>query len=163
MGVNLSNNTIHTNEEDRTDYDIRQCVEYMPYTAEVGIRGCQDSIIYDLGNIDLESTGHIIQLRMTLKNVYPGRRIALAVLLYEIDDVGNETKCGLKTINIPAHHQPLATDIELRSIRFVLPNDDYHDNAHSVSRCGKRNFIARTIAHYIDHDFEWDKNIEDAN
>ena len=27
MGVNLSNNTIHTNEEDHTDYDIRQCVE----------------------------------------------------------------------------------------------------------------------------------------
>lgn len=159
MGVSLSNKTILTNGEDRTDYNIRQCVEYMPYAAEVGIRGCQDSIVYDLGNIDLESTGHIIQLRMALKNVYPDRRVALAVLLNEVDDIGNETKCGLKTFTIPAHHQPLSTDIELRSIRFVLPDDDCHNNAHLN---GKRNFIVRTIAHYIDHDFEWDKNMEEA-
>ncbi len=163
MEVNQTNKTILANEETSADRNIRQCVEYMPYAAEVGIRGCQDSIIYDLGNVDLESTGHIIQLRMTLKNVYPGRRVALAVLLNEVDDMGNEAKCGLKTITIPAHHQPSSTDIELRSIRFVLPDDDCYHNAHYASRCRKRNFIARTIAHYIDHDFEWDKNTEETD
>lgn len=156
MGINFANKAIHANEEGRTDSEIHQCVEYIPYAAEVGIRGCQDSIVYDLGNIDLESSGHIIQLRMTLKNVYPGRRVALAVLLNEVDDMGNETDCGFKTFTVPAHHQPFSADIELLSIRFVLPDDGYHNRNHY----GKRNFMARAIAHYIDHDFEWDKDID---
>ncbi|MBB5264288.1 hypothetical protein HNP82_001399 [Catenibacillus scindens] len=62
------------------------------------MEGCQDSLKLDLGDVYLESQGRIVQFDLTLKNICPGKRTALAVILTEIDTSGNEQQRGLKTI-----------------------------------------------------------------
>ena len=42
----------------------------------------------------LESQGRILQLDLTLKQVCPGKRVALAVILTEVDDNGQEHAGG---------------------------------------------------------------------
>ena len=90
---------------------------------------------------------------VTLKNVCPHRRVALAAILNEVDDKGIEHKRGLKTITVPAHDRPECRDVTVRCIRFVLPEDlDVSGDPDSI--CNQRKFKARFIAHYIDNDFE---------
>lgn len=83
----------------------------------------------------------------------PGRRVALAVILNEVDDEENEHKRGLKTITVPAHDRDSCRDVTVRCIRFVLPEDlDVSGDPDAI--CNERKFKARFIAHYIDNDFE---------
>lgn len=105
------------------------------------------------GDIRLESLGRIIQLDVTLKNICPNRRVALAVILTEVDDHGMEHKRGLKTMTIPAHTKQNCSDVIVRCIKFVVPEDlDVSGKTDSI--CHDRNFKARFIANYIDNDFE---------
>lgn len=95
----------------------------------------------------------ILQLDVTLKNICPNKRVALAVLLSEVDDHGNEYKRGMKTITVPAHTKDGCRDVTVRCIKFVLPEDlDVSGTTDSI--CNRRKFKARFITHYIDHDFE---------
>ena len=45
--------------------------------VDLAVSGCSDSVLVDLGNVELESLGHIIQADVTIKNVCPGKRVAL--------------------------------------------------------------------------------------
>lgn len=101
----------------------------------------------------MESLGRILQLDVTLKNVCPNRRTALAVLLFEVDEQGNEYKRGMKTITVPAHNHQTCHDMTIRCIRFVLP-EDMNPDGDCGCICNDRNFRARFIAHYMDHDFD---------
>ena len=56
----------------------------------------------------LESQGRILQLDLTLKQVCPGKRGALAVILTEVDENGQEHARGMKTVTIPATISPTA-------------------------------------------------------
>ena len=101
----------------------------------------------------MESLGRILQLDVTLRKVCPRKRVALAVLLNEIDSYGHEHKRGMKTVTVPAHTGEQCRDITVRCLKFVLPEDlDVSGSAASLCNC--RKFKARLIAHYIDHDFE---------
>ena len=105
------------------------------------------------GEIGLDSPGRILELDATIKDVCPGRRVALAVILNEVDDEYNEHKRGLKTITVPAHDKDGCRDVTVRCIRFVLPEDlDVSGDPDAI--CNERKFKARFIAHYIDNDFE---------
>lgn len=141
----------------RVDCGIKRCVECIRPHGEAVIEGCKDSIVYDLGDVDLDSTGRIAQLRLTLRRVCPHKRVALAILLNEVDIYGKEIKRGLKTMTIPAHDSATCRDMELRCIRFVLPEDDGTVPCRSTPMCGRRVFVARALAHYIDYDFEWEE------
>lgn len=143
----------------QVDCGLKRCIECVGPRSEAVIEGCKDSIIYDLGDVDLDSTGRIAQVRLTLKNVCPGKRVALAILLNEVDILGHEIKRGMKTMTVPAHNSPTCRDIELRCIRFVLPEDDGTIPCHSTPICGRRVFVAKTVAHYIDYDFEWEEEV----
>lgn len=77
----------------------------------------------DLGDVYLESQGRIVQINVTLKNVCPDKRVALAVILTEVDCKGKEYQRGMKTFTIPAHHSPGCRDILVKCIKFVLPED----------------------------------------
>lgn len=138
----------------QVDCDLKRCIECVGPRAEAVIDGCQDAIVYDLGDVDLDSTGRIAQIHLTLKNICPGKKVALAILLNEVDDQGNEIKIGMKTMTIPAHNSLTCRDIELRCIRFVLPEDDGIIPCRSKPICGSRVLVARTVAHYIGYDFE---------
>ena len=86
---------------------------------------------------------------MTLRNVCPLKRVALAAILTELDSQDNEHQRGMKILTIPAHNQPSCRNVTVRCIKFVLPEDE----APLVGACNERRFRARFIAHYIDSGF----------
>ena len=101
----------------------------------------------------LESTGRILQLDINLKNVCPNKRVALGVILTELDAEGNEYPRGVKTITVPAHTFPTCRDVLVRCVKFVLP-EDLDVSGGTTGMCNTRSFKARIIAHNIDSDFQ---------
>ncbi len=137
----------------KVDCDIIVMPEICPEPIDLTVNGCEDSLEFDAGELGLESIGRIVQLSVTLQNVCPNRRVALAAILTEVDDRGCEYKRGMKTVLIPAHTNATCRDVTVRCINFVLPES--LDVSNSVSSiCNTRSFKARFIANYIDNDFE---------
>lgn len=127
--------------------------EPCPVPKDISVNGCDDSLEFNAGEIGMQSLGRILQLNVTLKNVCPNKRVALAVVLNEVDSYGNEYKRGLKTITVPAHTRESCRDVIVRCIKFVLPEElDVSGSPDSI--CNRRKFKAKFIAHYIDNDFE---------
>lgn len=102
----------------------------------------------------MESLGRVVQLDVTLKNVCPQKRVALAAIVTEVDAYGIEHKRGMKTMTIPAHTGATCHDVTVRCIKFVLPEDLDVSGGSSTAICNNRKFKARFVAHYIDNDFE---------
>lgn len=127
--------------------------EPCPIPVNVEIEGCKDSVVVDAGEVYLESLGRILQLDVTVKNVCPNRRVALAVILTEVDQKGDEFQRGMKTITIPAHHYSGCRDVLVKCIKFVLPEDLDVSGGRSNAICNERKFKVRFIAHNIDTDF----------
>ena len=126
--------------------------EICPEPVELTVDGCEDMLEFDAGDLGMESLGRIVQLSVTLKNVCPHRRVALAAILTEVDDHGLEYKRGMKTVLVPAHTKESCRDVTVRCIKFVLPESlDVSGSTSSI--CNARNFKARFIANYIDDDF----------
>ncbi|MBR5471970.1 MAG: VWA domain-containing protein [Oscillibacter sp.] len=135
------------------DCDIIVLPEICPEPVELIIDGCEDTLEFDAGDLGMESLGRIVQLSVTLQNVCPNRRVALAAILTEVDNQGLEHKRGMKTMLIPSHAMQTCRDVTVRCIKFVLPESlDVSGTAGSI--CNTRNFKARFIANYIDNDFE---------
>ena len=129
--------------------------EPCPEPIDVIIDGCEDAVVFDAGDLLMDSSGRILQLDVTLKNICPNRRVALAALVTEVDSEGLEYKRGMKSMTIPAHTRDTCQDIKIRCIKFVLPEDiSVAEGTDSSSICGDRQFKASFIAHYIDHDFQ---------
>lgn len=95
--------------------------ENCPEPVAVDIGGCDDSVDYDAGALGMESLGRILQLSVTLNNVCPNKRVALAVIVTEVDSEGTEYRRGMKTMTIPAHSGDSCRDVNVRCIKFVLP------------------------------------------
>ena len=126
--------------------------EPCPVAVEITLQGCEDEIEFDAGDVLLESLGRVLKLDVTIPNVCPGRRVALAVILTEVDDEDNEFRRGMKTLVIPAHDAPSCRDITVRCIRFVLP-EELDVSGDETRLCDERRFRARFIANYIDAGF----------
>lgn len=124
--------------------------EPCPVPVDITINGCQDSVAFDMGEVYLDSLGRILQLDVTIKKVCPGKRVALAVLLSEVDDMGIEHPRGSKFLTIPAHNSKTCRDIQVKCLTFVLPEDMDVSNGTPNAICNSRNFKARVIAHPID-------------
>lgn len=134
------------------DCGIVICPGVCSEPVEVTVDGCSDTVEFDAGDVCMDGLGRIVQLDVTLRNICPNKRVALAVLLSEVDALGNEYKRGMKTMTLPAHTSESCRDVTVRCINFVLPEDlDVSDTADAV--CNTRNFRARFISHYIDNDF----------
>lgn len=127
--------------------------EECPVPVEFTMEGCQDSITVDLGDTYLESLGRIVQVDVTVKNVCPRKRVALAIILTEVDSKGVEYQRGMKTITIPAHYSPKCQDVKVKCIKFVVPEDLSVSGGNSHSLCSARKFKVRLIANNIDTDF----------
>ncbi len=135
------------------DCDIVVCPEPCPQPVELTVDGCEDALEFDAGSLGLDSLGRIVRLDVTLRSVCPFRRVALAAILTEVDDAGNEYPRGMKTMVIPAHTREACQDVAVQCITFVLPESlDVSGDAGAL--CNARNFKARFIAHYIDNDYE---------
>lgn len=127
--------------------------EPCPVPVDVTVDGCQDSVVVDLGDTYLESLGRIVQFNVTVKNVCPHKRVALGVVLTEVDPQGVEHQRGMKAITIPAHSYPTCRDVLVRCIKFVLPEDLDVSTSNPKAICNARNLKVRLIAHNIDTDF----------
>lgn len=134
--------------------DVVVCPEGCPDPVDLSVEGCADAVVVDAGDVYLESQGRIIQLNVTLKNVCPGKRVALAAILTEVDDSGQEYQRGLKTLTIPAHDFPSCRDVHVRCIKFVVPEDLNVSSGAAMGMCSRRSFRARFIAHTIDTSFQ---------
>ena len=126
--------------------------ESCPVPVDVSIDGCTDTVEFDAGELGMQSLGRILQLDVTIKNVCPQRRVALAVILNEIDEAGNEYERGMKIMTVPAHTADSCRDVTVRCVKFVLP-EDLNVSGQTDSMCGGRSFKARFIAHYVDSGF----------
>lgn len=127
--------------------------EKCPDPVNITIGGCEDAVEFNAGDVEMESLGRIIQLDVTLKNVCPHKRVALAAIITEVDKYGIEHKRGMKTMTVPAHTKQSCHDVTVRCIKFVLPEDlDVSGSENSI--CDSRKFKARFIANYIDNDFD---------
>ena len=139
--------TIHVN------CDVVITPEDCPTPVEVSIGGCNDSVEIDAGGLMLQSQGRILQLDVTLSRVCPHKRVALAAIVTELDEQDIEHKRGLKTFVVPAHDRESCTDIKVRCIKFVLP-EQLDVSGTGTGICNTRRFRASFIAHYIDNDFD---------
>ena len=128
--------------------------EPCPTPIELSVDSCQDSIIVDLGDVYLTSLGRIVQINATVKNVCPRKRVALAVILTEVDEFGTEYSRGMKAITIPAHYDSRCRDVLVKCIKFVLPEDLDVSGEPAGSMCGARNLKVRFLANNIDTDFQ---------
>lgn len=120
--------------------------EPCPDPVERTAYGCQDTIEFDAGEIELQSVGRIVMVSFTLPRVCPNKRVAAAIMLDEVDEAGNVYKRGIKMLTIPAHTQSSCRDVLVRCMKFVLPEQ--------TGICGEPKLRVRVIAHYIDNDFE---------
>ncbi len=127
--------------------------EPCPVPVNFSMDSCQDSMTLDLGDTYLESQGRIVQFDLTLKNICPGKRTALAVFLTETDPAGNQLQRGMKAMTIPAHNAPGCRDLHVKCIKFILPEDTDTLAAAAPTMCRRRNFQVRFFAHSIDTDF----------
>ena len=130
--------------------DIVVQPEKCPEPVDVDVAGCQDSVLVDLGDVYLESQGRIIQMDVTIQNVCPGKRVALAAILTEVDQNGMEYQRGMKAFTIPAHSFPVCRDVLVKCVRFVVPEDL---SVSGGTTCSPRKFKARFLANQIDMDY----------
>ena len=131
-----------------------------PVPVDLVAEGCKDTVLVDMGDVFLESQGRILQLDVTVKNVCPGKRVALAAILTEVDENGTEYQHGMKVMTLPAHSGPACRDVRVKCIKFVVPEDLDVSGGSPVSLCNPRNFKARFLANVIDTDYRCCESLE---
>ena len=127
--------------------------EACPKPVCVYLDGCEDSVEFHAGSLGLDSLGRILKLDVTLRDVCPHRRVALAVVLTEVDPEGREYRRGLKTLVIPAQDCDHCRDVTVRCVKFVLP-EELDVSGTPDALCSRRNFKVRFLANYIDSGFD---------
>ena len=95
-----------------------------------------------IGSCEEETQGRVLDVNVTLRNVCPGRCSSLGLNLSEMDEDGAEYARGFRAISVPAHNARCHQDVQLDTVRVVLPED------HSLQR--RRHLIVRTTHHYLD-------------
>lgn len=107
-------------------------------TLEGGLLSC------DLGGLEPNRDGQILECRLHLTDILPERRVAVAVSAAECAPDGTEHPRGTQFFTVPPHHGGGPQDIALGGISFLLPRD------LDVSKGGSRRVILRAEAHYVD-------------
>lgn len=130
--------------------DVVVCAEPCPTPVDVVAEGCSDTVVVDVGDVQLGGQGRVIQLELTVKDVCPNRRVALGVMLEEVGLDGKTEPRGFKAYTIPAHNQPGCRDVQVQCIRFVVPEDV---SLWGKSLCDTRRFQVQVIAQAMDGEF----------
>ena len=95
-----------------------------------------------------DGAGRVLDVNLVLRNVCPGRRVAVGVTLHEVDGTGGEHARGFHAMTVPAHRDG-PRDVTLPRIRFVLPEDLRIEGADGPRGC-RRHFVVRTSSRYVD-------------
>lgn len=131
------------------DCSLPAAGEVCPAPQSLVMDGCQQTMSFDLDDVWLHSTGRLLELRLILKQICPGQKTALGVLLKEIDLCGRSYTRGFKALTVPEHHAPSCRDLIVGPIRFVLP-EDLNPNPHCGNDCQKRRFTVQVFANAVD-------------
>ncbi len=135
--------------EEPRDEHRKERAKHCPEGDEVYFEKCEDYKLCQLGDAPIDGQGRILDLCLRLKSVCPGKRVAVGVMLYEMDAHGHEFARGMKTFTVAAHRQSRCTDISVETVRFILPEDI--GTGTSGDSCGcRRHFLVKVAAHYID-------------
>ena len=105
---------------------------------------CDEHQSCDLGKTEMITSGRLMDVDLTLRNVCPGRRVALGVTVHERDSSGREYARGFKAVTVPAHQHKSCQDLDAPTLRFILPED------LRVENNGRRHFVVRATTHYVD-------------
>lgn len=89
-----------------------------------------------------------MQLDVKLKNICPHKRVALAAIMTEVDEYGEEHRRGMKTVTVPAHHYESCRDVTVKCIKFVLPEDLDVSGSPTDCMCNNRHF-GQDLSHTI--------------
>ena len=98
---------------------------------------------------NVDGAGRVLDVNLALRNVCPGRRVAVGVTLHEVDGTGGEHARGFHAMTVPAHSDDGPRDVTLPRIRFVLPEDLRIEGADGPRGC-RRHFVVRTSSRYVD-------------
>lgn len=97
---------------------------------------------------NLACEGRFLVLNVDLKNICKGKKVAVAVLLYDKDSVtGKLTPIAFKVFSATAPNDnlpPSCTEFVITNICFALPDDN--------SLCTDRTLVAKVIANYVGFD-----------
>lgn len=117
--------------------------------GHIYFRSCEEAKIKSMPDKELDNTGRVLDVTMTLRNVCPCRHVSVGYLLTELDEDNNEHSRGFKAFTVEPHYQAGGADVELESIRFILPDDARLDGGKRQCE-GTRHFIIRAEAHYAE-------------
>ena len=92
----------------------------------------------------LDNVGRILEFSLTIKNVCPNQKVALAIILNEVNNLGEEIKKGMKIISVAPHSSSVCEDIKVTNIKFVLPEEDQ-------LLCQEREYSVRVFGNYLDN------------
>lgn len=126
--------------------------EPCPEALNIPVSGCEELVEFDAGELELSSLGRIVEVNVTLDRVCPGRRVALAAILTEVDRYGDEHQRGMKIFTIPAHTGSQCRDVAVRCIRFVLPELE-EASGECGCTCRDKTLRVRFLANYVDSGF----------
>lgn len=129
--------------------------EPCPQALDIPVNGCEELVEFDAGDLDLAAQGRIVELSVTLNNVCPRRRVALAAILTEVDSEGEEHQRGMKIFTIPAQTGERCREIAVRCIRFVLPELE-GTSGECGCTCRDKTLRVRFLANYVDSGFVCD-------
>ena len=122
----------------------------LPYAFTV--EGCKDAARVELPPVGLGGLGRIVQLDAVIRNVCPGKQVAVSIQLNELGPDNQELPRGVKHLLIPAHNDPACRDVILKCVQFSLPEAlDATGNTDSI--CNPRKYHTRVIANYVDTDY----------
>lgn len=114
------------------------------HERRITFSSCVDMKSCNIGGTEVDGTGKILELSLTLEDVCPRKRVAVAVMLKELDSRGREYTRGLKVLTVPASGAERPRDIKVDNIWFVIPDST------SVASGNERTFVVRYQANYID-------------
>ena len=113
---------------------------------------CRDAAIGCPCNTILSGLGRIVEAKAIIRNVCPGRSVAVAVILTELDPEGCEHDRGMKVYEIRPQAGETCRDVVLNCVQFVVP-ESVRTWGNPESLCEKRRFLVRVLANYLDTDY----------
>ncbi|MTI65313.1 MAG: hypothetical protein FH753_01790 [Firmicutes bacterium] len=128
-----------------TDSNIDCCIDY---SKEVDFTKCEDELEIVLSGddnkgVEIKCQGRLLKIKVKIKNICKGRKIALGILLLECINEEFKTK-GFKATNIyipDDGDKCKCCNLTVGDFLFVLPEENI---------CCKKTLVAKVIVHYTD-------------
>ena len=117
--------------------------------GHVYYRNCEEAKVHTLDAQEIANTGRVLDVNLTLRSVCPCRHVSVGCLITELDEEDNEYSRGFKALTVQPHYNSSCRDVEVETVRFILPDDARVDN-RTGQCCGTRHFRVRAEAHYAD-------------